>query len=227
ILGGKLSAHGSYELSHKLVLIEDIKESVEFMGERFDFPRPEITLETAMGQMTTDAFSEPYIHLGVSQSLDHSEVFSTLMQCLINYLVVEKEEEWQSVNDESIVKMTRDPDCRTDDSELHEVLVETAYLTETKGLAPLFRNYSDVMIGLGNYPAHYNRFINGSADILWQEGISEPVKHFLHKRSGRTEREAQSNMTDYIPHYLFGGAEAKTYDPMEGMPEIHSFIKMY
>ncbi|GEM_PF-6725205 len=225
IVGGFLKAEqGHPDTPKKMIIIDGVKEFVEFNGTKYHFSRPKLqfksNFEDSSGKnyMETDAFSQPYIFIGVSDALPREESFMTAIMFYINHVILQKESDWQFMNGESIVKLRKDASHKVvSNNELKRTLSYTAMETKRRGLKPLFRNFTDVLMGTGQYPAYYNALLD-QTDMVFLDGqIAEPVKYFMRKRIGVTSPKIQQNMNRYIPHLLSGRAGEVKYNPFEGI----------
>ena len=232
ILGGFLRAEiGHPDSPQKMVMIDEVREFVEYEGKKYHFARPKLKFRSNFmggpkkdGLMETDAFSQPYIFVGVSQSLPREESFLTAIMFYINHVIVQKQSDWQFIDGESVVKLVKDPEHKVvSDKELQNILVYTAMETQRRRLKPLFRNLTDVLIGTGQYPSYYNALLDKVDMIFLEEGFSEAVKCFVNNRVGKIDPKVQQNMNKYALLLLAGKAKELSYDPFHGM-KIHSFM---
>lgn len=213
LLGGKLVAKA--ERDNKMIFIEGVKERVEFEGEVYEFPSPEFYIPF-MGTKT-DLFSQPLIFLGVSRSRD--DLWSTLFNSLLNYTVVPEEDDWKHLNNQSIMRFVCHPDARPDDEDLAEMGNYFNSLALARGMDQPFGHLSDVLLGLGHYPAHYNSHIQPLDDMFTRQGdgpfdqISDAVKFFMSLRMGKPSQH--DNMRRWLKLMEYGHAQPVQFDVQE------------
>lgn len=228
LMGGHLIADGHPERECKNTIIDDIKNSVQFNGKVYEFPRPELLVNTAMGSHMMDMLSQPYIHIGISQILSSNNVFSALIPFYACNLVLEKESDWKKVKGNHIVKLRKDSTQKISDEELEHHHMSACVLSHQLELTEhLFDNWTDTMVGIGAYPAFYNKFIHDYDFYTLGEGKSGAVKHFVKERKGRLD--LQRNMLDYIPRLAAGEAKEVRYDARDELFSkfnIQSFINI-
>ncbi|MBC8495963.1 hypothetical protein H8D36_07440 [archaeon] len=228
LVGGHLIADGHPERECKNTIIDGIKDRVEYNGKTYEFPRPELLIQTAMGPHMMDMLSQPYIHIGISQILSSNNVFSALIPFYVGNLVLEKESDWKKVKGNHIVKLRKDSTQKVSDEELEHHHMSACVLSYQLELTEhLFDNWTDTMVGIGAYPAFYNNFIHDYDFYTLGPGKSGAVKHFVKERKGRLD--LQRNMLDYIPRLAAGEAKEVRYDAKEELFSqfnVQSFINI-
>lgn len=225
LIGGVIRAEETHpDENSKLIFVDDIHETVTYNGKIYQFENPPLHINTMAGMIETDLFSKPYIHLGVSQSLSENEHFLIAIMNYIQDTLLEKENNWVEIGNNSIFTMTRKHRAQEySDADLENALKSTAYMCMQQGMSrPIFRNFTDVTIGLGLYPEYFNKFLtdyDGLFRLPTQDedkwGISPAVKEFAYRRA--TKGENNANMREYHSKIMMGYPvkEYKTFDIFE------------
>jgi len=248
LIGGELRAEEQHESPQKMIMIDEVKEYVEFNGREYHFARPELkwmlNVKKPDGSddfMMTDMFSKPIIFLGISQALPREEVFTNLIMFYVNHLMLEKQQDLQFVDSEMVMKLRKDPSVKVvSDEALNETLVQTYIETERRGLKPLFKNLTDVIIGTGQYPSFYNLFLERNDQIFLENPFHKPsdyelstlhhsraVQCVMSRRIGKIDPRVQQNLNRYIPLLFSGRAKELAYDPWHGAHfEVDSLISV-
>jgi hypothetical protein len=220
IIGGRLRVEEGRESPRKMILIEDIKEKVEYGGRAYNFSRPKYMMRSNMagGDIVTDFLSQPIIFLGVSQSLPKEEVFMTQIMLYVNQVILQKQSDWRFIQGESVAKLSKDLSHKVvGDDELKRTMFSAYAETERRGMLPIFRSFTDVLMGTGQYPLHYNAFLDKDDEVFWSDQIADAVKCMMRARVGKTDPKLQQNMNRYIPKLLAGQARELKYDPWKGL----------